>query len=449
MKKTILILLLSIFVISCNNKKYGENPNYPMAWHLDVKEGSLGGWNTGPNGSPQQNSPALEAGAVYGYVSTGDDNWLSINGYSEAGGTQGYLFNETIEIDGGKPVPQDKTKAPKNCMDCLTFEYVKDTIISPATTAVHFYNVSFINKAAPYTEGLIDWTSGQTGKVPGSVWTSDYNFEDKGRWTSDGTSTVQGTQQTGDSVYGYNYGSRAYPVNVLDAQYNTDDNAYGVAMNGVWQIDIMIGSNGGSSSPDNLFCETFYLAERVNQYWDNKYYLDDSPQGGSRANSQYGREIDIMETKWQKEGPQANLPNGNTSDPKSHMSWNTDLSGTDGYNKQESTWDKVYTAGFPNATTYATFGVAILDEGLYFYAYDDEGNWLYADGPHVEKNDSYIQTGPFVPYIGTWTNQDTKTQPGLEGGFSTSYKNFIYKKKTEVSGNPITNKSGFGPGLKK
>ena len=454
MKKTILILLLSIFVVSCNNSKkavkYGDNPNYPMAWYLDVKEGSLGGWNTGPNGSPAQGSPALEAGAVYGYVSTGDQNWLSINGYSEAGGDQGYLFNETIEIDGGKPVPQAASK----CQNCLTFEYVKDTIIAPATTPVHYYNVSFVNKTAPYTEGLIDWTSGQTGKVPGSVWTSDYNFEDSGRWTSDGTSTVQGTQETGGPQYGYNYGSRAYPVNVLDAQYNTDDNAYGVAMNGVWQIDIKIGSNGGSSSPDNLFCETFYLAERVNQYWDNKYYLDDSPQGGSRANSQYGREIDIMETKWKPEGPQANLPNGNPSDPASHMSWNTDLSGTDGYNKQESTWDKVYTAGFPNATTYATFGVAILDEGLYFYAYDDQGNWLYADGPHPEKNDSYKQTGPFVPYIGTWTDQDLGTKgaykQGIPGGFSTSYKNFVYKTVAEMNGkNPLDNKDAYGPALVK
>ena len=295
MKKTILILLLSIFVISCNNKKYGDDANYPMAWYLDIKEGSLAKFNSS-GGSPSA-TDIINAGQVYGYVSTGDQNWLSINGYSENDAGGSYLFNETIEIDGGKPVPQAASK----CQNCLTFEYVKDTIIAPATTAVHFYNVSFINKNAPYTDGLIEWTSGQTGKVPGSVWTSDYNFEDTGRWTSDGTSTKQGTQETGNSQYGYNYGSRAYPVNVVDAQYTTDDNAYGVAMNGVWQIDIMIGSNGGTTSPDNLFCETFYLAERVNQYWDNKYYLDDSPKGGSRAYSQYGREIDIMETKWKPE----------------------------------------------------------------------------------------------------------------------------------------------------
>ena len=136
------------------------------------------------------------------------------------------------------------------------------------------------------------------------------------------------------------------------------------------------------------------------------------------------------------------------------MSWNTDLSGTDGYNKQESTWDKAYTAGFPNATTYATFGVAILDEGLYFYAYDDQGNWLYADGPHVEKNDSYKQTGPFVPYIGTWTDQDLGKEgawkQGLPGNFSTSYKNFVYKTVAEMNGkNPLDNKDAYGPALVK
>jgi hypothetical protein len=28
------------------------------------------------------------------------------------------------------------------------------------------------------------------------------------------------------------------------------------------------------------------------------------------------------------------------------------------------------------------------------------------------------------------------------------YKNFIYKKATDVKGNPISNPTGFGPGLK-
>jgi len=379
--------------------------------------------------------------------------WNNVNGGAWAylvldilNGTT-YLTTTTVHFTdpvGGAPLDPPVSMDGNNKPDgALTFTKVGD----------NSYDVSYGKSSypPPYTTGLIDWTGGQTGKepfsTPGSYWTQDYNFDDTLRWTSDGTSTVQNTKQTGNSVYGYNYGSRAYPVNVLDSDMKTDDSAYGVAMDGVWQIDIKIGSNGGGTYPDSLFCETFYLAERKVMMWDNKYYLDNSPKGGSQQYSQYGREIDIMETKWQPSGPQANLPNGNPSDPSSQMSWNTEVSGTNGYNKLEAKWEQMYST-FPNPTTYATFGIAILDDGLYFYGYNDKGTQVYVDGPIVLKNDGYTQENPFVPYIGTWTKQDTKTKPGIEGGFSTSYKNFIYKKKTEVSGNPITNKSGFGPGLK-
>ena len=476
MKKLLTILLIGIMagcgVINLSNKdkccedevKVTDNPNYIMAWNLTNKTGSLGSWATGPNGSPKAGDPALNAGAFYGYVSTGDDNWLSINGYSQPDASGGYLFNETIEIVGTAPNQKPQAQSASKCLDCLTFEYVKDTVV--AGNKVHLYNVSFVEKIAPYTDGLINWTSGQsTAKTssftpPGSVWTSDYNFEDTLRWTSDGTSTVQNTKESGGSQYGYNYGSRAYPVNVTDAQFTTDHNAYGVGMNGVWQIDIMIGSNGGKvGTTDNLYCETFYIAERDTMYWDNKYYRDDSPEGGSRNHSHYGREIDIMETKWQPTGPQVNLPNGDSTNVKSQMSWNTDLSGKDGYNHLATTWDKMYTT-FPNPTTYATFGVAILDEGLYFYGYNDKGEQVYCDGPHVMKNDTYKQTAPFVPYIGTWTDQKLGScdgskpgctdpfHPGTPGGFVTSYKNFVYKTVAEMNGqNPLKDKDAFGPGL--
>ena len=63
MKKTILILLLSIFVISCNNKKVGDDANYPMAWYLDIKEGSLAKFNSS-GGSPSS-TDIINAGQVY------------------------------------------------------------------------------------------------------------------------------------------------------------------------------------------------------------------------------------------------------------------------------------------------------------------------------------------------------------------------------------------------
>ena len=64
------------------------------------------------------------------------------------------------------------------------------------------------------------------------------------------------------------------------------------------------------------------------------------------------------------------------------------------------------------------------------------------------------QKNPFVPYIGTWTNQDLG-KPGaykkaIPGGFSTSYKNFIYvaEDDAKIKGkNPKDNPEAFGKTL--
>ena len=186
------------------------------------------------------------------------------------------------------------------------------------------------------------------------------------------------------------------------------------------------------------FCETFYLAERINMMWNNKYYLDGSDEGGSSAGSQYGREIDIMETSWNggsktEVGPQFNLPNGKNT------GWNINNPITTAKGIMKAQWSQFY--GAP-ATDFATFGVAILDDGLYFYGYKGDTQ-IYAYGPVVEDN-TYKQVGPFVPYIGTWCLKDNRTA----GGFETGYKNFIYKSKSDVTGNPIDNPESFGPGLK-
>tara|TARA_R100001463_G_scaffold36431_3_gene78700 strand:+ start:835 stop:2235 length:1401 start_codon:yes stop_codon:yes gene_type:complete len=395
-----------------------------------------------------------------------DSTWTNVNG-----GDWGYLVVDILNGTAYLTTTTVKWKdASGTKLDPPVSEAgdgTPDNLLKFTPNSDGSYNVEYTKTAIPTppTTGLIDWSGGQTGKspfaTPGSYWVQDYNFDDTTRWTSDGTSTVQGTQQTGNNKYGFNYGSRAYPVNILNDNYDIDNNAYGVGMDGVWQIDIKVGSNGGlKGTLDTLYCETFYIAERVNMIWNNKYYLDNSPKGGSNKYSQYGREIDIMETKWQPTGPQVNLPNGNSSNPQSQMSWNTDLSGTDGYNHLATVWDSMYTT-FPKPTTYATFGVAILSDGLYFYGYNDKGKQVYCDGPHPQKNDGYKQTGPFVPYIGTWTRQNLGScdatdpkctdpfKPGTAGDFSTSYKNFKYATSASMgTNNPKDHPELFGPGLK-
>jgi len=459
MKKIFTLLFAAALLVGCNNNK-----NKPT-WVPQSSEVLMDS-QTWKNTSTDVSFRVAKGNAQTGHEDfTPPEGTILLPGdtWTVNGGDWGYIvldmLNGTTYLPPTTTVHFKETSgtyAPIDPPVSMDSGNNPDGILGFNKLADNSYEVKYMKSSlpAPYTTGLIDWTSGQssakttTFTPPGSVWTQDYNFDDTLRWKSDGVSTVQSTQQTGDSKYGYNYGSRAYPVNVLDSDMKTDDNAYGVGMNGVWQIDIMIGSNGGSGIPDSLFCETFYLAERVNMTWNNQYYLDDNPKGGNQKFGQFGREIDIMETKWQVEGPQANLPNGNDTIPSSQMSWNTEVSGAKGYNKLEAKWEDMYKTQWPKPTTYATFGVAILDNGLYFYGYDDEGNQVYADGPILPKNDDYKQTGPFVPYIGTWTDQKTTTSPGVEGNFSTSYKNFIYKKITEVTGDPKSNPEGFGPGLK-
>ena len=431
------------------NKDVGDKPA-DSTWHntgkvtLRISSGNTGGGHA--DFSPAIGS-LLAPGQTWPNVNGGDYGYLVIDILN--GPT--YLTTTTVHWKGPKPdykpidppVSEDGSDKPDNLL--------KFTKNGDGTYNVEYTKTSV---SAPPTIGLINWEGGQTGKspfaTPASYWVQDYGFEDTTRWTSDGTSTVQGTQETGSDKYGYNYGSRAYPVNILNEAYAVNNDAYGVGMNGVWQIDIKIGSNGGVGSPDSSYCETFYLAERADMIWDVKNYLDDSPEGGSRAKSQYGREIDIMETKWQPTGPQVNLPNGDPTNTLSQMGWNTDLAGKHGYNKLATTWDSLYKAP---GTDFATFGVAILSEGLYFYGYKG-ATQVYCIGPLVEKNDNYTQKNPFVPYIGTWTNQDLG-KPGaykkaIPGGFSTSYKNFIYvaEDDAKIKGkNPKDNPEAFGKTL--
>jgi len=257
------------------------------------------------------------------------------------------------------------------------------------------------------------WASGMGNSnksfVPGaSYWVQDYGMNEKGRWTVDTTNKAI-RQSTGTLPgSGSNVGSRAYPV----SQDKSDNYQPGVgdAYTGVWQIDMKIGSNGSGN-----FCETFYLAERDNLAPGPTHYMDGS--GGAKGGT--GREMDIVETKWKPNGPQINLPNGLTKKYKIPTSWNPNQY----QSKQMGNWSDV--GGAPTKQ-FVTFGAYINNKQLWIYAYKPNGTLWYSTNAIPLKNAKYIQKGPFVPYIGTWSSQKN------DGNFYTEYKNYIYVPASKI-----------------
>lgn len=274
---------------------------------------------------------------------------------------------------------------------------------------------SFISNAG-WNNGLGNNES--TLVVGNSYWGADYGAD---RWSiHDGVAY----QTTAPSEYG-GIGSRAFAFKLLSLapDYKTGD-GLGNAMEGVWQIDIKIGSNG-----DNGFCETFYLAERFNLTPEVSNYYDGS--GGGQ--NQWSREIDILETHWKPDGPQINV-----SYCEGHNQyWNNQM-----YQSQQmGQWSDI--GGVPSKD-FVTFGALIRNHNLWIYAYKPDGTLWYCTDAIPNNNTEYVQEGVFVPYIGTWN---------VEGNvvFETGYNNFIYldKDNPKIAGkNPKDNPEAFGPALK-
>mgnify|MGYP003650800831 CR=1 FL=1 len=186
-----------------------------------------------------------------------------------------------------------------------------------------------------------------------------------------------------------NTGSRIYAVKLVEGDKWSFEQGIGVAKDGLWQIDIQIGSDGLAP-----FCETFYLAERKNLAPGVSNYLDGN--GGGDKGGGFGREIDVMETQWQHNpaGPQASLANvgGGTA------------------------WNSSY------------------------------GSVWYCSDAIPNTNTGYNQEGNFVAYIGTWNKHQVSTT-----GFSTGYNNFIYLSEDDpkIKGkNPKDDPKSFGNTLK-
>lgn len=286
--------------------------------------------------------------------------------------------------------------------------------------------------------------------IPNSSLAEDY------RWYAEDGAIWQSTK----NIAGYGSGSRAYAVQLEQDAATGEWSAAegtGVAYDGCWQIDIKIGSNGTLNSlvgGNQTFCETFYLAERKELFPGVANYLDGSGAGGSGENSQYGREIDVMETSWNgygattgtAPGPQVNLPEGNPGAGFA-TGWLLDpQNGQDGVNQKVADWSDV--GGAPTSD-FVTFGILIRDDELWFYANKPDGEQWYSIGPISKTNTSYQQEGQFVPYIGTWNNTSPSTS-APSGGFVTGYKNFVYVANTDakIAGfNPKDHPEKFGRAL--
>jgi hypothetical protein len=286
------------------------------------------------------------------------------------------------------------------------------------------------------------WTSGMGNSLSvategNSFWGIDYGFED-GRWT-----------RTGDAIYqlnkgipyngGVNYGSRAYPV-TLGTDFAASPGPGG-AMDGLWQIDIKVGTSGSS---DNSYCETFYLAERSNPGVGTSNYKDGSPDGGDAG---WGLEIDIMETRWNaggtKLGPQINLPTGLGGVNTTFTGWTTDSTF---YNTVLKLWSEI--GGAPNAD-FATYGALIRGDSLWIYAYKPDGSVWYST-PEIKRSGEYKHTSPLYPYIGTWASPTKLGTKNIDEESKTGYKNYIYLNQddSKIAGlNPYDNPASFGKTL--
>jgi hypothetical protein len=295
--------------------------------------------------------------------------------------------------------------------------------------------------------------------IPNTNDSNDY------RWYASEGAIWQSTK----NINGYGSGSRAYAVGLVQDSTTGDwsgvSGGTGVAYDGCWQIDIKVGSDGSLNSDlddannnplggTQTFCETFYLAERINLYPGTANYLDGSTKGGSQNYSQYGREIDIMETSWNgygattstATGPQVNLPNGNPGNGNNTGWLETPVNGELGVNQRAAVWSDI--GGAPTSD-FATFGIVIRANQIWFYAYKPDGTQWYSYGPIDKTNTTYNQVGPFVPYIGTWNNTDP-AESAPSGGFITGYKNFVYIANTDsmIKGfNPKTHPAKFGRAL--
>ncbi len=412
--KNYLLLLLSLFILGCNNnKKVGagdcDDPfiqhwNNNSVYTLKVVSGTA--W------SGQDLAPAV--GTEIGPNTEND--WvlfyqLSVDINSADGthiGTADVNYSNGVVID-------------KNGFITFTYNNDKSHYESDCWKTYRYFDLSIASEPSFISND--GWSNGMGNQESSLIAGDDYWGVDYGadKWSISNDAAFQSTK-TGQYS---DVGSRAFPIHLETASPDYKINGgIGAAMDGLWQIDIKIGSNGGGD-----FCETFYLAERINMNPGVDNYQD----GSGGAPGGIGREIDILETKWQPSGPQINLPTGGGS------GWNPN---SQYINYLAGKW--VDNGGAP-ATEFSTFGALIRDNNLWIYAYKTDGTiWYSTDA--IPLDSDYDQKGDFVPYIGTWG------KVGSTDIFETGYKNYIYLAQDDskiVGKNPKDNPEAFGQALVK
>jgi|GEM_PF-3022617 len=346
-------------------------------------------------------------------------NQLSIN-ITSADGT--YIGTADVNVNNG--VVSDKN-------ELIQFTYNDDKSYYEGESVwdnYRFFDLSVT--AAPDYISNKGWSNGlgnnESDLIAGdSYWGIDFNPTN---WSI--KTDVDGEQaafvSTKDNGYG-GRGGRSFPFKLEEGAPNYQETSgIGDAKDGLWQIDMQIGSNG-----DDGFCETFYLAERNNLSPGTANYMD----GSGDAPGGNGREIDIMETKWKPEGPQLSLSN-----TAGGSGWSDDPAYS---NLMYGKWSDEGIGGAPNPD-FVTYGAFIRDNNLWIYAYKPDGTQWFCTDAIPNNNPGYVQTGDFVPYIGTWQLDGTKV-------FETGYKNFIYLSQDDakiVGKNPKDNPESFGPNLK-
>ncbi len=399
--------------------EWGWNNDSPYDFEITAASGA--------NASPAVGTVIPAGGRLGGIMGTGFEFDILT-----AGGTE--ILGHSVIASGTDSSGNDYLYDTENL---ATFNYNSADSASAGDT-VNWQDVTI--DLAPAVISNVGWTSGMGNTSPAatpgqSFWALDYGSE-AGRWTIQGGAAYQSNAAL-DSGGGTNYGSRAFPA-ALDANYQASYGP-GSGFDGLWQMDIKIGSTGSS---DNSFVETFYLAERKDPRVGPEYYADGSPEGGPAG---WSREIDIMETRWNsggKVGPQLNLPTGQGNGGP-FTGWTTD---TTYYNTVLGEWTDI--GGAP-MEQFATFGILIRGESLWIYAYKPDGTLWYSTEEIIEQSD-YQQAAPFVPYIGTWANPDVLGSATINDLFSTGYKNFVYLPADNpliASANPLDNPNAFGPSL--
>jgi hypothetical protein len=345
-------------------------------------------------------------------------------------------------------------------------------------------NCNKIHRPPPPT--LPNWSNGQENQdsnpTPGKkFWVADYGAD---KWVSVASDTS--IAQSTDGPY---LGSRAYPIRIDtgNPDWHVSGGNGAVAKDGLWQIEMSIGSNG-----DGPWCETFYLAERLNftphykdyyidgdgggsiddyktkkvHTWFDRYYPNKNEKGeiiSCGKTGAYSREIDIMETRWHPSGPQINLPmwgdTGWTSRRPAEVvgaggkKFETAVPDAPDYGLKNKLKDNNASGGDWKdgrgvaGVDFIIFGCLIRGDSLWLYAYKgvtyNHVQW-YCTKEVNRTNKTYNQTGPLVPYIGTWTDQKNA------GNFSTRYRNFIYLAQgdSKIAGkNPQDHPEAFGLAL--